>query len=346
MAARLITGSSGNGPNGIVENLDRGVFTGENKNTLIRSASNRLDLDIEQDEIDETRDIDNYEDDDFPAARLNYDRWAHTHHMATGYNAPHNSVPECLTGRIRTRDNPLPQQFTQPQNMTTHISPNNTLQMVEQTPQRQNLEDLYNPINRLAEATAGIAFQQQPQTTSFLFKPTTTNILILDGKKRENDLFESLFQTMHKMQLEMPEAMKNYHLPSDLRKEAFQTNKNINASNKRTLEDVFIIFRRKYVRPQSRAKPKHKWLTLTFDHNTKSLSDVLEELNECAERAFGHLAQQMIDSLLYAKLLSHLTVNQLSVFRERHIRSVSRTYDHRKKLELSGWEADGELALP
>ena len=33
----------------------------------------------------------------------------------------------------------------------------------------------------------------------------------------------------------------------------------------------------------------------------KSLLDFLEELNECAERAFGPLAQQMIDSWLYAK---------------------------------------------
>ena len=40
--------------------------------------------------------------------------------------------------------------------------------------------------------------------------------------------------------------------------------------------------------------------------NTKSLSDFLEELNECAERAFGDNAQHMIDSLLYAKLPLHL----------------------------------------
>ena len=66
------------------------------------------------------------------------------------------------------------------------------------------------------------------------------------------------------------------------------------------------MFRRKYVKPESQATAKHKWHKLTFDPNTKSLSDFLEELNECAERAFGDNAQRMIDSLLYAKLPPHL----------------------------------------
>ena len=34
----------------------------------------------------------------------------------------------------------------------------------------------------------------------------------------------------------------------------------------------------------------------------KTLSDFLKELKEGAERTFGPLAQQMIDSLVYAKL--------------------------------------------
>ena len=43
-----------------------------------------------------------------------------------------------------------------------------------------------------------------------------------------------------------------------------------------------------------------------FDPNTKSQSDFLGEINECAERAFGDNAQHMIDSSLYAKLPPHL----------------------------------------
>ena len=80
MAVRLITCSSRSGPNSLVQNPDQKDFTGNTKNTPLRSAFSRLDLNVEQDEKDETRDIDNSEDRDFPATRLRYDRRAHTHH--------------------------------------------------------------------------------------------------------------------------------------------------------------------------------------------------------------------------------------------------------------------------
>ena len=52
--------------------------------------------------------------------------------------------------------------------MATQISPEHPLPIVEQTVQRQN-SDQDKPINRLAEAIAGIASQQRPQTLSTLF---------------------------------------------------------------------------------------------------------------------------------------------------------------------------------
>ena len=69
----------------------------------------------------------------------------------------------------------------------------------------------------------------------------------------------------------------------------------------KALDDVLIVFRRIYVKPESQVKTKHKWHKLTFDPNIKSLSDFLEELNKCDERSFGDNAQHMIDSLFYAK---------------------------------------------
>ena len=80
MAVRSITGSSGNRPNSIGQNPDRRDFTGNTKTTPLRSTSSQLDLNIDQDIIDETRDIDNSEDGDFLATSLNYDRKAHAHH--------------------------------------------------------------------------------------------------------------------------------------------------------------------------------------------------------------------------------------------------------------------------
>ena len=41
---------------------------------------------------------------------------------------------------------------------------------------------------------------------------------------------------------------------------------------------------------------------MTFDPDKQTLPEFLEELNECAERAFGEHAQSMIETLLYAKL--------------------------------------------
>ena len=74
---------------------------------------------------------------------------------------------------------------------------------------------------------------------------------------------------MLKMQPEMTEAMKIYHFHAHLRKEALQTFRNISALNKKTLDDFLIVFRRKYVKPESQATAKHKWHKLIFDPNTK-----------------------------------------------------------------------------
>ena len=213
------------------------------------------------------------------------------HHMVTGQTTQKNQFPEFLTGSIQTPRNPSSHQY---KNLSTQVSQDNNLPVVEQTPRHQNL-DAKNSINRLADAIAGITTQQRPQVATML-KPVSTNTFIFDGKNEKFELFENLFHTMPKMQREMTEAMKINHFHAHLRKEAHQTFRNISASNKKTLDDVLIVFRRKYVKPESQATAKHKWHKLTFDPNTKSLPDFLEELNECAERAFADNAQHMIDS--------------------------------------------------
>ena len=117
----------------------------------------------------------------------------------------------------------------------------------------------------------------------------------------------------------------------------------IRASN--TLNDVRIVFRRKYCEPESQATAKHKWHKLTFDRNTKSLPDFVEELNECAEKAIGENAQHMIDSLLYAKLPPHLTRSLNVAYLENG------TYDQivahlGRELEFRRLEDDRELTIP
>ena len=175
--------------------------------------------------------------------------------------------------------------------------------------------------------------------------PVYTNTLIFDEKNQKFELFEDLFHTMLKMQPEMTEAMKINLFHAHLQKEVFQTFRNKSASNKKTLDDVLIVFRRKYVKPESQATAQHQWHKLTFDPNTKSLPGFLEELNECAERALGDNAQHLIDSLLYAKLPDQLKRSLNLAYLENG------TYDQivahlERELELTGLKNDGELTIP
>ena len=59
-----------------------------------------------------------------------YDRQSHTHHMVTGQTAQTNQIPEFLTVRILTQRN---QTSHQHQNLSTQVSQDNNLRVVEQT---------------------------------------------------------------------------------------------------------------------------------------------------------------------------------------------------------------------
>ena len=48
MTVRSVTGSSGNGPNSIVQNPDWRDYTGNVENTPLKSTSSRLDLNVDQ----------------------------------------------------------------------------------------------------------------------------------------------------------------------------------------------------------------------------------------------------------------------------------------------------------
>ena len=175
-------------------------------------------------------------------------------------------------------------------------------------------------------------------------KPVNINTLVFNGKSDKFELFEDLFHTMLRMQPDLTEAMKINLFHAHLSKNALQTFRNINTANRQTLEDILVIFRRKYVKPESQATAKHKWHKLTFDPEKMKLPDFLEELNQGAEKAFGDNAQHMIDSLLYAKLPPKLkrSVNMA--------RLENGTYDEivthlERELELNGLEDSDELPI-
>ena len=210
------------------------------------------------------------------------------HDMVTGDNESPNPVPEFLTGRIPSRTH-LNQSY-EDINLDTTIPAHDRITTAADS----------DPITRLADVLT--TMQNRPTAQQLTIRPVNSNTMTFDGKSEKFELFEDLFHTMIKMQPEMTEQMKINHFHSLLRKNALQTFTNINSTNRQTLEDVLVIFRRKYVKPESQATAKHKWHRLVFDPNTMKLPDFLEELNQGAEKAFGDHAQKMIDSLLYSKL--------------------------------------------
>ena len=202
------------------------------------------------------------------------------HHMVTGDYDSHNSVPEFLTGRTRPQSETRQQGTYNREDSVPETTLDDTVQ-INDGPTRQNN---HNPFDRLADVIEGM---NRPQP---LLKPVNINTLVFDGKSDKFELFEDLFHTMLCVQPDLTEAMKINLFHAHLRKNALQTFRNINTANRQTLEDILVIFRRKYVKPESQATAKHKWHKLTFDPEKMKLPDFLEELNQGAEKAFGNNA--------------------------------------------------------
>ena len=84
ISVRTITDSSGHGTSRVVKNPNRGDFTGNAENTPLLWVPSRLNLNIDQDHIDETRDIENFENGHLPALKPNSDGRAQAHHSSVG----------------------------------------------------------------------------------------------------------------------------------------------------------------------------------------------------------------------------------------------------------------------
>ena len=252
------------------------------------------------------------------------------HDMVTGDNESPNQVPEFLTGRISSR-NHLDRSF-EDINLDTTIPAQERITTAADS----------DPITRLADVLT--TMQNRPTAQQLTIRPVNSNTMTFDGKSEKFELFEDLFHTMIKMQPEMTEQMKINHFHSLLRKNALQTFRNISSNNRQTPEDVLVIFRRKYVKPESQATAKHKWHRLIFDPNTMELPDFLEELNQGAEKAFGDHAQKMIDSLLYAKLPPKLkrSVNMARLENGSYDEIVAHL---ERELELNAFEESDDLPM-
>ena len=89
--------------------------------------------------------------------------------------------------------------------------------------------------------------------------------------------------------------MKINHFHAHLRGLALKTFENIQRTSTTTLEDILVVFYRKYVKPESSASAKHKFNRLMFQPENQNLPDFLEDLQESAEKAIGETSPQMIE---------------------------------------------------
>ena len=247
------------------------------------STQNRWNVLPERPEVN-SEGLQNINPKDSSASKLNCNRQndgrveSNAYDMVTGDNESPNQIPEFLTGRILSR-NHLDQSYEDINLDTTIPAQEKPATVVDP-----------DPITRLADVLTNM--QNRPAAQQLTIRPVNSNTMTFDGKSEKFELFEDLFHTMIKMQPEMTEQMKINHFHSLLRKNALQTFRNINSTNRQTLEEVLVIFRRKYVKPESQATAKQKWHRLVFDPNTMKLPDFLEELNQGAEKAFGDHAQK------------------------------------------------------
>ena len=194
-----------------------------------------------------------------------------------------------------------------------------------------------DPVNQLATAIEKLASRNSQPS---LFYPKNT--LTFNGKLKKNkklEFFEDLFHTTLRIQPALTEEMKINHFHAHLRGLALKTFKNIQRTPTTTLEDILVVFRRNYVKPESSASAKHKFPSLIFDPERQKLPDFLEELQESAKKAFVDVASQIIQSLLYAKMPPHLKRSIIQAYFKNG--TYEQTVRHlEREMELRGLESE------
>ena len=128
----------------------------------------------------------------------------------------------------------------------------------------------------------------------------------LDGKSEKSELFEDLFQTSLKINIQLTEEDNINYFHSLMRGEALKTIKNVTSPNREKLGEILTVFHRKNVKPQSMATAKQKFQRLVLNAAKQKLIDFLEELQKLAKDAFGVAAQAIIEQFLFAKIPTHL----------------------------------------
>ena len=212
------------------------------------------------------------------------------------------------------------------ENTPATIEADQTLLVFQQLANNNNAANFHNNINR----------------TSKLPKSLTTTMPTFDGKSEKFELFKDLFQTSLKIHNQLTEDDRINYFHSLMKGDALQTFKNINGPTRENLEEILVVFRRKYVKHQLMATAKHNFQNLVFNPANQKLVDFLDELQKLAKDAFGIAAHAIIEQFIYAKMPPHLkkSINQAHLVNGTYEQVVTHL---ERELELNVLEAPDEL---
>ena len=214
----------------------------------------------------------------------------------------------------------------------------------ENTPAKIEADQILLALQQLATSSNSANFNNNISRISKMPKSLTTTMPTFDGKSEKLELFEDLIQTSLKIHNQLTEEDKINYFHSLMRGDALQNFKNVTSPNRENLGEILTVFRRKYVKPQSKATAKRKFQRLVFNPANQKLIDFLDELQKLAKDAFGDAAQAIIEQFIYAKRPSHLkkSINQAHLEHGTYEQIVSHL---ERELELNGLEAPDEIPI-
>ena len=251
------------------------------------------------------------------------------HHMMTGIQ---EEIPYCSPGTSSGRQRQA-RSMSQPQIRS------------ENTPATIEADQNFLALQHLATNSNSANFNNNINRCAKLPKYFTTTKPTFEGKSEKFELLEDLSQTILENHKQLTEQDKIDYFNSLMRGEALQTFKNITSPNREKLGEILTVFRRNYVKLQSRVTAKHKFQKLVFNPANQKLIDFLDERQKKAKNAFGVAAQDIIKQFIYAKMPPQLekSSNQLHV--ENGTIKKQIVSDLERELELNGLEAPDEMQI-
>ena len=213
----------------------------------------------------------------------------------------------------------------------------------ENTPATIEADQILLALHQLATNSNSANFNKNISRTSKLPKSFTTTMPTFDGKSEKFELFGDLFQTSLKIHNQLAEEDKKTTSTLSCVVMLYKFSKT-SLAPREYLGEILTVFRRKYVKPQSRPTAKHKFQRLVFNPANQKLIDFVHELQKLAKDAFGVAAQAIIEQFVYAKMPPHLkkSINKAHLKNGTNEQNVSHL---ESELELNGLEAPDEMPI-